>query len=39
MKGFLVLRDVSSSDRGTFTVRDKTGEVIGVNTVTVEGKI
>lgn len=36
MKGFLVLRDVTSSDRGTFTVRDKTGEVIGVNTVTVE---
>ncbi len=39
MKGFLVLRDVTSSDRGTFTVRDKTSEVIGVNTVTVEGKI
>lgn len=34
---FLVLRDATSSDTGTFTVRDKTGEVIGVNTVTVEG--
>ncbi|KAL0146460.1 hypothetical protein M9458_058235 [Cirrhinus mrigala] len=34
---FLVLRDLTSSDTGTFTVRDKMGDVIGVNTVTVEG--
>ncbi|KAL0202932.1 hypothetical protein M9458_000950, partial [Cirrhinus mrigala] len=33
---FLVLRELTSSDTGTFTVRDKMGEVIGVNTVTVE---
>lgn len=39
MKGFLVVRDATSSDTGTFTVRDKMGEVIGVNIVTVEGKI
>ncbi|KAI2668289.1 Programmed cell death 1 ligand 1 [Labeo rohita] len=34
---FLVLRELTSSDTGTFTVRDEMGEVIGVNTVTVEG--
>ncbi|KAK2909113.1 hypothetical protein Q8A67_004950 [Cirrhinus molitorella] len=34
---FLVLLDLTTSDTGTFTVRDKMGEVIGVNTVTVEG--
>ncbi|XP_073698978.1 uncharacterized protein [Garra rufa] len=37
INGFLVLRDLTLSDTGTFTVRDKMGEVIGVNTVTVEG--
>ncbi|XP_043092460.1 uncharacterized protein si:dkey-22i16.9 [Puntigrus tetrazona] len=36
-KGFLVVHDVTSSDTGTFIVRDETGEVVGVHTVTVEG--
>ncbi|CAM4480856.1 unnamed protein product [Leuciscus chuanchicus] len=33
----LVLGMLTSSDRGTFTVKDKMGEVISINTVTVEG--
>ncbi|XP_077102549.1 uncharacterized protein LOC143753751 [Siphateles boraxobius] len=33
----LVLGMLTSSDRGTFTVKDKMGEVISTNTVTVEG--
>ncbi|XP_016090094.1 uncharacterized protein [Sinocyclocheilus grahami] len=36
LNGFLVVHAATSSDTGTFTVRDKMGEVIGVNTVTVE---
>jgi len=34
----LVLGMLTTSDRGTFTVKDKMGEVISINTVTVEGK-
>ncbi|XP_016416755.1 uncharacterized protein LOC107746920 isoform X1 [Sinocyclocheilus rhinocerous] len=37
IKGFLVLRELTSTDTGTFTVKNKMDEVIGVNTVTVEG--
>ncbi|KAG1956370.1 si:dkey-22i16.9 [Pimephales promelas] len=33
----LVLGMLTTSDRGTFTVKDKMGEVISINTVTVEG--
>uniref|UniRef100_A0A8C1WWG1 Uncharacterized protein n=1 Tax=Cyprinus carpio TaxID=7962 RepID=A0A8C1WWG1_CYPCA len=35
---FLVLRELTSTDTGTFTVKNEMDEVIGVNTVTVEGK-
>lgn len=34
----LTLSGLTSSDRGIFTVKEKTGEVISINTVTVEGK-
>lgn len=34
----LVLGMLTSSDTGTFTVKDKMDEVISINTVTVEGK-
>lgn len=34
----LVLSGLTSSDSGIFTVKEKTGEVISINTVTVEGK-
>ncbi|XP_058635435.1 uncharacterized protein si:dkey-22i16.9 [Onychostoma macrolepis] len=33
----LVLRGLTSSDGGTFTVKDNMGEVISINTVTVKG--
>ncbi|KTF80262.1 hypothetical protein cypCar_00011001 [Cyprinus carpio] len=33
---FLVLRELTSTDTGTFTVKNEMDEVIGVNTVTVE---
>ncbi len=34
----VVLRGLTSSDGGTFTVKDNMGDVISINTVTVEGK-
>lgn len=34
----LTLIGLTSSDSGMFTVKEKTGEVISINTVTVEGK-
>ncbi|XP_042572563.1 uncharacterized protein LOC109096774 isoform X2 [Cyprinus carpio] len=37
MNHSLVLRGLTSSDGGTFTVKDNMGEVISINTVTVEG--
>lgn len=38
INGSLVLDRLTSSDTGTFTVKEKTGEVISINMVTVEGK-
>lgn len=34
----LTLSGLTSSDSGMFTVKEKTGEVISINTVTVKGK-
>lgn len=34
----LTLSGLTSSDSGVFSVKEKTGEIISINTVTVEGK-